>query len=67
VDTLLDGDVNRVERFGAKFTGVVFPGETLRIRVWQDGSRLLIKATVADRDDAPALGDVVLTATRHKD
>ncbi|PZT86715.1 MAG: 3-alpha,7-alpha,12-alpha-trihydroxy-5-beta-cholest-24-enoyl-CoA hydratase, partial [Gordonia sp. (in: high G+C Gram-positive bacteria)] len=28
---------------------------------WEDGSRLLIAASVADRDDAPALGNVVLT------
>ncbi|WP_020105100.1 MaoC/PaaZ C-terminal domain-containing protein [Nocardia sp. 348MFTsu5.1] len=66
VDTLLGGDVDRVQRFGAKFAGVVFPGETLRIKVWEDGSRLLITVTVADRDDAPALGNVVLTTFGHE-
>lgn len=63
VDTLLGGDVNRVAGYSAKFAGVVFPGETLRINVWDDDSRLLIAVSVADRDDAPALGNVVLTTT----
>lgn len=61
VDELLGGDVDRVASFGAKFAGVVFPGETLRIKVWDDDSRLLITASVAERDDSPALGNVVLT------
>jgi acyl dehydratase len=60
-DSFLDGDVDLIETFAAKFAGVVFPGETLRIKVWEHDSRLLIAAVVADRDDAPALGNVVLT------
>ncbi|WP_207842417.1 MaoC/PaaZ C-terminal domain-containing protein [Williamsia soli] len=61
IDQLLDGDVERVASYGAKFAGVVFPGETLRIKVWDDGNRYLISVSVADREDAPALGNVVLT------
>ncbi len=55
VDELLDADVHRVRAFGARFTGVVFPGETLRTSVWRDGGRFVVATTVADRDDAPAL------------
>jgi len=40
---------------------VVFPGETLRTRIWREDGRLLLLATVADRDDAPALADAVIT------
>lgn len=61
VNTVLGGDVTAVADYGVKFAGVVFPGETLRTRVWDEGDRLLITASVADRDDAPALGNVVLT------
>lgn len=61
VDELLGGDVDRVAGYSAKFAGVVFPGETLRIKVWEDNTRFLIAVSVADRDDAPALGNVVLT------
>ncbi|WP_420752010.1 MaoC/PaaZ C-terminal domain-containing protein [Rhodococcus sp. O3] len=60
-DAVLDGDAARVKGFRARFAGVVFPGETLRVRIWRDGDRLLITAAVVERDLAPALADVVLT------
>jgi acyl dehydratase len=63
-DALLAGDATHVQAFGAKFTGVVFPGETIRIQAWNEPGRVLATATVVgdgDRDGAPVLGDVVLT------
>lgn len=60
-DAVLDGDAARVKAFRARFAGVVFPGETLRVRIWRDGDRLLITAAVVERDLAPALADVILT------
>lgn len=62
-DTLLDGDAAAVRGFGVKFAGVLFPGETLRVRGWREDGRIVGSATVAgdgDRDGAPVLGDVVL-------
>ncbi|MFE1023525.1 MaoC/PaaZ C-terminal domain-containing protein [Streptomyces sp. NPDC058818] len=35
VDTLLDGDVTRVREYRTRFAGVVYPGETLRVRMWR--------------------------------
>ena len=60
---LLDGDATRVAGFAVKFTGVVFPGETLRVQGWREDGRIVGTATVADgeRDGAPVLGDVVLS------
>lgn len=62
-DALLGGDAARVGGFAVKFAGVVFPGETLRVRGWLEDGRIVGSATVAggDRADAPVLGDVVLT------
>ena len=60
VDTMLDGDSSRVAGFRARFAGVVFPGENLSIQIWKDNGRLLISASVLERE-APALADVVLT------
>ena len=60
-DAVLDGDATRVKGFRARFAGVVFPGETLRVQIWRDGDRLLITAAVVERDLAPALADVILT------
>ncbi|MEU1525499.1 MaoC/PaaZ C-terminal domain-containing protein [Nocardia rhamnosiphila] len=62
-DTALDGDVTRVAGFRARFAGVVFPGETLRVRGWRDGDALTLGVTVVERDDTPVLADVVLTTT----
>ncbi|HEX5087654.1 MAG TPA: MaoC/PaaZ C-terminal domain-containing protein [Nocardioides sp.] len=61
---LLGGDATGVAGFAARFTGVVHPGETIRVRGWRDGDRVVGDATVAadgERDGAPVLGDVVLT------
>jgi acyl dehydratase len=56
-EALLGGDATAVRSFSARFTGVVFPGEPLAINLWDEGDRILMNATVADR---PALSDVVL-------
>ncbi|GAB23162.1 putative enoyl-CoA hydratase [Gordonia polyisoprenivorans NBRC 16320 = JCM 10675] len=60
VDALLAGDVTAVADYSATFAGVVFPGETIDIDVWDEGRSLLIAASVADRDGAPALKNVVI-------
>jgi acyl dehydratase len=63
-DGLLAGDATRVRGFTARFAGVVFPGETIRVRAWRDGARVVAAATVAAegaRDGAPVLADCVLT------
>ena len=49
---------------GARFAGVVVPGETIRVRTWDEGERVLVSATIAadgDRDGAPVLSDCVVT------
>jgi acyl dehydratase len=61
IDAALDGDLDRVAGYRARFAGVVFPGETLRTRIWREDGRLVLAATVADRDDAPALADTDVT------
>ncbi|WP_381564469.1 MaoC/PaaZ C-terminal domain-containing protein [Streptomyces eurythermus] len=60
VDTLLDGDVTRVRGYRTRFAGVVFPGETLRIRMWREQGLVRVEAGAADRDDAPVLADTVV-------
>jgi acyl dehydratase len=64
-EDLVDGDATRVAAFGVRFVGVVFPGETIRIRGWRKDSQVVGSVTVVggERDGAPVLGDVVLTLT----
>ena len=62
-DTVLNSEAGRVTGFRAKFAGVLYPGETIRSRIWLDGNALIIAATAVERKDAPVLGDVRLTFT----
>ena len=64
VDTALDGDVGRVKSWTARFAGVAFPGETLRVRMWRlDDGTLQLTASAVERDDAPVLADALLHHT----
>lgn len=61
VDTLLGGDVGRVRSYATRFAGVVYPGETLRIRMWRPGSgRVQVSVTAVERSDAPVLADTTV-------
>lgn len=62
-EALLDGDATAVGSFGARFAGVVYPGETIVVRAWDLGDRIAVDAQVgrADTELRPALADCVLT------
>ena len=50
VDGMLEGDVTRVARYQARFSGVVFPGETIVTSMWKEGNKILISAKSKERD-----------------
>lgn len=58
-DALLDADASRVAAFSARFAGVVFPGETIRIEAWDLDATIAVRATIADgeRAGSPVLAD----------
>ncbi|BDX30144.1 3-alpha,7-alpha,12-alpha-trihydroxy-5-beta-choles t-24-enoyl-CoA hydratase [Mycobacterium antarcticum] len=60
VDEFLDGDVARVGSYGARFAGVLFPGETLKASIWREDGALRAVLTAPDRDDAVVLSGVEL-------
>ena len=63
-ELLLGSDATRVRSFAARFAGVVFPGETIRVRAWETDAGIVVAATIAgagERDGAPVLSDCVLT------
>ncbi|MBY0443359.1 MAG: 3-alpha,7-alpha,12-alpha-trihydroxy-5-beta-cholest-24-enoyl-CoA hydratase [Mycobacteriaceae bacterium] len=60
VDTCLDGDVAQVASYRARFAGVVYPGELLRVRIWQDAGRVLASVVAPGRDNATVLSGVDL-------
>ncbi|MCX5184268.1 MaoC/PaaZ C-terminal domain-containing protein [Streptomyces sp. NBC_00268] len=61
VDTLLGGDVARVRSYTTRFAGVVYPGETLRIRMWRREGSVRVAVSAVEQDDAPVLADTVVT------
>src|ERR1700752_4851555 len=63
VDNLLDGDTARVGFYGARFAGVVFPGEVLKASVWKEGDGFRAVVTAPERDNAVALAGVELVPT----
>jgi acyl dehydratase len=62
VDTVLDGDASRVLSYGARFAGVVFPGESLKASIWKEDGRFVAALTAPGRDDAAVLSGVELVA-----
>lgn len=60
VDTALSGDTSRVGRYQARFSGVVFPGETIVTSMWQEGERIVIEARTKERD-TPVITNAAIT------
>jgi acyl dehydratase len=60
VDTLLEGDAAAVGSYSARFAGVVFPGETLKVNVWKEDGRFVGNVVAPAREDAAVLSGVEL-------
>ena len=60
VDAVLDADAAAVGSYGARFTGVAYPGETLQAAVWKEDGRFLGTVTAPARENAVVLTGVEL-------
>ncbi len=49
VDSALGGEPGRLASYKARFTGHVFPGETLITRIWDEGDVLIVTAETKER------------------
>lgn len=49
VESALRGEPQRVGSYSARFTGHVFPGETLVTRIWEEDDRLLVETETKER------------------
>ena len=63
VDGLLDGDAAAVRQVTARFAGVVFPGEAIRVRAWSADREVRVQATIGDgeRAGSPVLADCIVS------
>ncbi len=60
VDHALEGDTARVGRYQARFTGHVFPGETLVTAMWREEGRIILETRVKERG-TPAISNAAVT------
>ncbi|MDH3307500.1 MAG: MaoC/PaaZ C-terminal domain-containing protein [Acidimicrobiia bacterium] len=60
VDSVLGGDTGRVAGYTARFSGPVFPGETIVTKIWQEETGILIEAVTKDRL-SPVISNAILT------
>ena len=49
VDHALEGRSDAVASFRARFSGVVYPGETLVTTIWEEGDKLVVSTSVKER------------------
>lgn len=63
VDEILGGDTTAVGSWGGRFSGVVYPGETLIVSTWQDADRIAVEVSSKERAE-PVLSNGSLTI-RH--
>jgi acyl dehydratase len=59
VDRALGSAADRVASFKARFSGVVFPGETIVTRIWDEGDHLVVEADSKERS-TPVLSHGVM-------
>jgi acyl dehydratase len=60
VDSLLGGDTTAVARYQVRFTGVVFPGETVVTSLWREPDRIILSATTKERSEKPVLSNAAI-------
>jgi acyl dehydratase len=54
------GELRRFKSFAARFSGVVFPGETLVTSMWREGGRILVSAKTKERG-TPVISNAAIT------
>jgi acyl dehydratase len=60
VQNLLGNDAEKVQSIEVRFTGHVFPGESLEINVWKEQNKLFFEASVVERKTKALVGVVTV-------
>ncbi|WP_051236841.1 MaoC/PaaZ C-terminal domain-containing protein [Ottowia thiooxydans] len=59
VSTVCQGDTAAIKQISARYTGVVYPGETLEVQIWNDGPNVRFRCRVEERDSVVLNGGTV--------
>lgn len=57
---LLGNDHTAIQSVGVKFVGHVFPGETLKVKVWKNGNKRYFEAETVERQKKAVIGELTL-------
>ncbi len=60
VDNELGGDTSKVARYQVRFSGVVYPGETIVTSMWRENGTVVVRATTKERE-TPVLTNAAIT------
>jgi acyl dehydratase len=60
IELVLDGDPASVRAYETRFAGHVFPGETIRLRVWREGNRVIVDAQTEERGTPVVVGALTI-------
>lgn len=60
VQNLLGNDPEKLQSIEVRFTGHVFPGESLEISVWKEQGKLLFEAEVVERKTKALVGVITV-------
>jgi acyl dehydratase len=60
VDSVLEGEVSSMRSYRGRFTGNVFPSETLEVQMWREGDLVTAVASTVERGDAVFVGEARL-------
>lgn len=63
VGAMLGGDPHMVVTYSARFTGLVYPGQTVAVSIWDEDDGLLLEATVEETAAVVLRGR--MTTTKH--
>jgi acyl dehydratase len=60
VQNLLNNDGEKLQSIEVRFTGHVFPGENLEIKVWKEQNKLFFEAEVVERKTKALVGVITV-------
>lgn len=60
---LLGNDHTKIKSYETKFVGHVFPGETLKVKVWNDGDKRYFEVETVERGKKAVQGVLTVRET----
>jgi acyl dehydratase len=60
IELMLDGDIDAVQEYRSRFTGAVFPTDTLEISMWREDRHIICNVATRERGESVLIGRATL-------